>query len=155
MHVCVQSRISCVWLFATLWTVACQAPLSRRFSRQEYWSGVAIASSRGSYPPLTHLLHWQADSLPLSHLRSPKLPSWFQHVVGLRPTVLVLFSHFQKLTQLWAGSHSAGPVPQVYLKIHHLNVCSYSSPPSEEGTSSLDLRVCSHSSLLSLHSFIY
>ena len=32
---------------------------------------VAIASSRGSYPPLTHLLHWQADSLPLSHLRSP------------------------------------------------------------------------------------
>ena len=26
--------------FATPWTVACQAPLSMRFSRQEYWSGV-------------------------------------------------------------------------------------------------------------------
>ena len=25
-------------LFATLWTVACQAPLSMEFSRQEYWS---------------------------------------------------------------------------------------------------------------------
>ena len=25
---------------ATLWTVACQAPLSTRFSRQEYWSGL-------------------------------------------------------------------------------------------------------------------
>ena len=27
-------------LFATPWTVACQAPLSRKFSRQEYWRGV-------------------------------------------------------------------------------------------------------------------
>ena len=26
--------------FATPWTVACQAPLSMRFSRQEYWSGL-------------------------------------------------------------------------------------------------------------------
>ena len=29
-----------VWLFVTLWTVACQAPLSMGFSRQEYWSGL-------------------------------------------------------------------------------------------------------------------
>ena len=29
---------SFVWLFATLWTVADQAPLSMEFSRQEYWS---------------------------------------------------------------------------------------------------------------------
>ena len=28
-----------VWLFATLWTAAYQAPLSVGFSRQEYWSG--------------------------------------------------------------------------------------------------------------------
>ena len=32
--------LSCVWLFATPWTVAHQAPLSMGFSRQEYWSGV-------------------------------------------------------------------------------------------------------------------
>ena len=31
--------LSCVQLFATLCTVACQAPLSKRFSRQKYWSG--------------------------------------------------------------------------------------------------------------------
>ena len=31
--------LSCVRLFATLWTVACQAHLSMGFSRQEYWSG--------------------------------------------------------------------------------------------------------------------
>ena len=29
------------------WTVACQAPLSMGFSRQEHWSGVAMPSSRG------------------------------------------------------------------------------------------------------------
>ena len=31
--------LSCVWLFVTPWTVACQALLSMGFSRQEYWSG--------------------------------------------------------------------------------------------------------------------
>ena len=31
--------LSCVWLIATPWTVACQAPLSMEFSRPEYWSG--------------------------------------------------------------------------------------------------------------------
>ena len=30
--------------FVTPWTVACQAPLTVRFSRQEYWSGLL-------YPP--------------------------------------------------------------------------------------------------------
>ena len=30
--------------FATLWIVACQAPLSMGFSRQEYWSGLPFPS---------------------------------------------------------------------------------------------------------------
>ena len=34
------SHFSRVWLCATLWTVACQVPLSMEFSRQEYWSGL-------------------------------------------------------------------------------------------------------------------
>ena len=34
------SHFSRVWLFGTLWTVACQAPLSMGFFRQEYWSGL-------------------------------------------------------------------------------------------------------------------
>ena len=34
------SRLSCVVLFATLWTVAHQVSLSIEFSRQEYWSGL-------------------------------------------------------------------------------------------------------------------
>ena len=38
MRVCVLSRFSRVWLFVTLWAVARQAPLSKGFSKQEYWS---------------------------------------------------------------------------------------------------------------------
>ena len=33
--------------FATLWTVACQAPLSMEFPRQEYWSGLPFPSPGG------------------------------------------------------------------------------------------------------------
>ena len=38
--VCVLSHLSHVSLCATLWTAACQAPLSMGFSRQKYWSGL-------------------------------------------------------------------------------------------------------------------
>jgi len=37
--------LSRVRLFATLWTVAYQTPLSMGFSRQEYWSGLPFPSS--------------------------------------------------------------------------------------------------------------
>ena len=37
---CVLSHFSHVQLLATLWTVAHQDPLSMRFFRQEYWSGL-------------------------------------------------------------------------------------------------------------------
>ena len=40
--------LSRVQLFVTPWTAARQAPLSMGFSRQDYWSGVAMPSSRGS-----------------------------------------------------------------------------------------------------------
>ena len=36
--------LSHVWLLATPWTLAHQAPLSMGFSRQEYWSGVPLPS---------------------------------------------------------------------------------------------------------------
>ena len=36
--------LSHVRLFATLWTVAHQAPLSMGFSRQEYWGGLPFPS---------------------------------------------------------------------------------------------------------------
>ena len=36
--------LSHVQLFATPWTLACQAPLSMEFSRQEYWSVLSFPS---------------------------------------------------------------------------------------------------------------
>ena len=70
---CMLSRFSCVRLFATPWVVACQTPLSLGFSRREYWSGLPFPSlgifqTQGSNPCI---LHWQADSSPLSHWGSP------------------------------------------------------------------------------------
>ena len=44
-HVC----LVVVWLFATPWTIAHQAPLFMGFSRQEYWSGVPF-STPGDLP---------------------------------------------------------------------------------------------------------
>ena len=55
-HVCGLSRI---WLFATPWTVAHQAPLFMGFSRQEYWSGLSSPSPGYLPNPVSnlHLLH--------------------------------------------------------------------------------------------------
>ena len=41
--------LSHIWLFVTAWAVACQAPLSMGFSRQEYWSGLPFPSP-GDHP---------------------------------------------------------------------------------------------------------
>ena len=38
--------LSCIWLLATPWTAAYQAPPSMGFSRQEYWSGVPLPSPK-------------------------------------------------------------------------------------------------------------
>ena len=39
---CILNRFSHVRLFATLWTVALQAPLCMGFSSKEYWSGLFL-----------------------------------------------------------------------------------------------------------------
>ena len=41
---CCCSVIKSCLTFVTLWAVACQAPLSMGFSRQEYWSGLPFPS---------------------------------------------------------------------------------------------------------------
>ena len=61
--------LSPVLLFATTWAIACQAPLSMEFSKQEYWS-VLLLPSPGDLPdpgikPRSPAL--QAEALSLSH----------------------------------------------------------------------------------------
>ena len=80
--VCVRtlSRFHRVRLFATLWTVAHQAPLSMGFSRQEHCSGLPCPApvyllTQGSNLCLLQLLHWQGSSLPLSHWGGLRLTS--------------------------------------------------------------------------------
>ena len=43
-HSFVLSHFSHVRFFVTLWTAACQAPLSMRFPRQEYWKSLPLPS---------------------------------------------------------------------------------------------------------------
>ena len=65
----VLSCFSSVWLFVTLWTVSCQAPLSMDSLKEEYWSGLPcpppLFLTQGSNPGHLRLLHWQVGSLPL------------------------------------------------------------------------------------------
>ena len=57
--------------FAIPCTIACQAPLSVEFSRQESWSGLPFPTPGGFPEPRIEpkspasFLHWQTDSLPL------------------------------------------------------------------------------------------
>ena len=72
------SRFSHVQLFAMLWTVAHQAPLSMGFSRQEYWNGLPCRppghlTDPGFEPASPPAPALQADSLLLSHQGSSNL----------------------------------------------------------------------------------
>ena len=75
MHVCVLSHFSHVQLFATLWTVAHQAPLSMGFSWQEYWSGLVFHSPEDLSNPRIEPSSPVSPALqipyPLGHLGSP------------------------------------------------------------------------------------
>ena len=74
LFVAVVYLLSCVWFFATPWTVAHHTPLSMGFSRQEDWSGLpfpfpSALPGSGIEPGYLAL---QVDSLPLSHLGNPQ-----------------------------------------------------------------------------------
>ena len=74
--------LSWVELFETPWTVAHQAPLPMGFPRQEYQSGLPFLP-QGIFPTKgsnLHLLHWQVDSLPLSHQGSPPFFLFFWRI---------------------------------------------------------------------------
>ena len=72
IYVYVLSHFSSIWLLVIPWTVACQAPLSLGFCRQEYWSGLPCPPpgdlpDPGMEPASSAAPALQADSLLLSH----------------------------------------------------------------------------------------
>ena len=86
IHKLVKS-LSRVWLFATPWTVAHQAPPSTGFSRQEYWSGLPFPSP-GDLPdpgiePRSPTL--QADALTSEPPGKTKYTNNPNKKVGQRP----------------------------------------------------------------------
>ena len=91
-HSRVLSRYSRVRLFATLWTLALQAPLSLGFSRQEYWSGLPC-------PPPGHL---SDPRIKPASLMSPELVGRFSitsttwEARESHSTCRILFNHHNK-----------------------------------------------------------
>ena len=69
-----------VQLFVIPWGVAHQVPLSVEFTSQEYWSVCyfllhGIFPAQESNPHLLHLLYWQVDFLPHTHIqKGHKIP---------------------------------------------------------------------------------
>ena len=79
LHVCVCSVAQCVQLFVTLWTVAHQALWPLNFPGKNTGVGChfllqGIFLTQGLNPSLLHVLHLQADSLPLE---PPGQPIYF------------------------------------------------------------------------------
>ena len=94
---CVLRHFNRVWLFASPWAVACQAPLSMAFSRQEYWSGWPCPS--GGFPDL---------GIEPESLMSPALTGWFftfsttweAPVLDINPLLGIWFAYFLLFNRL-------------------------------------------------------
>ena len=65
------------------WTIACLAPLSMGFPRKEYWSELPFPFPGDLLNAgIRHLLHWQADSLPLTE--PPEKPHLVSYIVDIK-----------------------------------------------------------------------
>ena len=111
---CAQS-LSHIQLFVTPRIIAYQALLSIGFPRQENWSGLPFLlqrtfPSQGSNP---HLLHWQANSLPLSHKGSPF------------PCLVICYCRdninciFKIITKVLISKHPSLEVPKITYSCFH------------------------------------
>ena len=94
--VCV-SRSVMSYSFATPWTVACQAPLSMGFLRQEYWCELPFPP-QGDLPDpqiQPELPELQVNSLPLSHQESATI------------VIVQYHSHVQLFVSPWTAAYEA------------------------------------------------
>ena len=123
---CVLSRSSCVWVFATPWAIALQAPLSMGFSRQEYWSGLPCPPpgdlpNPGIEPGSSAL---QANSLPSEQPGKP-MDYILHQYLGEN------YSSIQSLSHVWLFVTPWTAARQSSLSITNSWVCSNSCPWSQ------------------------
>ena len=85
---CVLSHFSHVLLFTTLWTVACQDPLSMGFSRQEYCTGLPC-------PPPGDLPNPGIE--PVSLMSPPLAGAFFTPEPPGKPSLGIFFMYFANL----------------------------------------------------------
>ena len=117
---CMLSHFISVQLFATLWTVAHQAPLSMVFSGQEYWSGLPCPPPGDLPNPGIKLaspgsLALQVDSLPLSHQGSPIKGLLFEIILSGPRSFLQVPCQNHSLQRCSRTSHpSPGPLCSLF-----------------------------------------
>ena len=96
--------LSCVWLFATPWTAAHQAPSPMGFSRQEHWSGLPFPS------PMHEREKWKwsrvwllATPWTAAHQAPPSMgfsrQEYWSGVPLPSPIVLLVFSFYKEVKQ--------------------------------------------------------
>ena len=86
------SSFSCIQLFMTIWTIACQAPLSMEFSRQEYWSGLPFSPpgdlSNSGIEPVSHVSY--------TGRQVPTSATWEAPCIHMH-MLLLLLSHLSRV----------------------------------------------------------
>ena len=103
---CALSLSSHVWLFATLWTVAHQTPLSMGFSRQKYWSGLPCPPPGALPHPGIKRIFFTFPTLGRGPL--PLSATWLTPIYK---------DHYKEILELWAGVEMRNyPTPVPYFK---------------------------------------
>ena len=83
------------------WTVACQAPLSKEFSRWEYWSGLPFFPPRDLPDPGLESTALQSDSLPAGPPGKPWLSEVSVNVKNISFSWFYVFIIFKILMALY------------------------------------------------------
>ena len=105
----VLSSFSRVQLFATLWTVAHQVPLSMGFSRQESWSGLPSPPPRNLSNP----------GIKLTSLMPPALAGWFFTICTTWEVQKRIHTHICIYVYIYTHTHTHTHT-HTYIYIHTL-----------------------------------
>ena len=95
VHACLLSHFSCVQLFATVWTIACQAPLSMGFSRQEYGGALfqGIFLTQGLNPHLVWFPHCRWILFCCFSCGAEVTSVTYRRILFSSPPLFAVFSH--------------------------------------------------------------